>query len=51
MFRYKYLSILFYKQPMGIGIGESDKMPEGWRYPAPGSVGEFMLDYVCDYVD
>lgn len=49
--KYKYLSFLFYKEPMGNGISKpQDGLPD-WKYPPPDSIGGFVLNYVCDYVD
>ena len=48
--RIKYLSYIFYKQPMGRGTNEVDNTPSEWRYPIPESVDGVVLDYVCDYV-
>mgnify|MGYP004296926429 CR=1 FL=1 len=48
--RYKYLSFLFYKEPMGNGISDpQDGIPD-WKYPSPGSIGGVVLNYVCDYL-
>ena len=48
LFRFKRLSYVHHKQPMGQGTGASNspKNPE-WRYPPPNSVDEFMLKSVC----
>ena len=47
-FRYKGLTYIFYKQPMGEGKGESSSPsnPE-WDYAPPESVDETMLNTVC----
>ena len=49
--RYRTLSFIFYKQPMGEGEGIKDnpQNPE-WLYPTPSSVEGQILDFVCDYV-
>ena len=50
--RYKWLSLIYYKQPMGEGSAETlSPLPEEWEYPPPESTGGFLLKYVCDYVD
>ena len=50
--RFKYLSFISYKQPMGEGSGETFTPPNPeWRYPSPDSVGGIMLKYACEYVD
>ena len=48
LFRFKYLSFVYHKQPMGRDTGESNnpKNPE-WEYPSPNSVGEIVLKAVC----
>ncbi len=49
--RYKTLSFMFYKQPMGGGTGDTQKPHDtDWRYPSPGSVSGYLLKYVCNYV-
>ena len=49
LFRYKFLSFVFYEQPMGGGTGESfsPKNPE-WEYPSPNSINEIILKSVCN---
>ena len=49
--RYKWLSLIYYKQPMGEGVGDGDNPTGEWRYPPPDSIGGGLLKYVCDYVD
>ncbi len=51
LFRFKVLSGISYKEPMGRGAGESysPKNPE-WQYPAPNSVAEKELKIVCSRV-
>ena len=44
------LTNIFFPQPMGEGIPETDYPPREWQYQSPGSVGEGFLDYACDYV-
>jgi hypothetical protein len=50
--RFKWLSFIYYKQPMG---EESVKTEEpnntDWIYRPPESIGGGLLKYVCDYVD
>ena len=48
LFRVKWLSMYFHKQPMGRETGRAVnvKNPE-WNYPAPKSVGETNLKAVC----
>ena len=47
-FRYKSLTYMFYKQPMGGGEGESANgdNPE-WKYPPPDSNIEHIMNFVC----
>ena len=49
--RAKYLSSIWYKQPMGEGSGDTLTPFDKWQYPTPDSVGGVLLKYVCDYVD
>jgi hypothetical protein len=48
LFRYKYLSGVSHKEPMGGGTGDSysPENPE-WEYPSPDSVNETILKSVC----
>ena len=48
LFRFKYLSLSFHKEPMGGGTGDtySPKNPE-WEYPPPNSAQETILKTVC----
>ena len=48
LFRFKSLSYVHHKQPMGGGTGDgnSPKNPE-WRYPSPNSSMEIILKSVC----
>ncbi len=49
--RYKDLSGIVYKQPMGGGSGGTYNPPNPeWRYPSLDSVGGIKLKYVCNYV-
>ena len=50
LFRFKWLNVSFYKEPMGGGTGETEnpKNPE-WRYPPPNSAHEIILKTVCAY--
>ena len=48
--RYKPLSYIFYKQPMGKGKSETYNPPPEWDYPAPGSLLEVTTNYVCNYL-
>jgi len=50
--RYKDLSLILYRQPMGRGDGYTYNPPNPeWEYPSPSSVGGITLKLVCDYVD
>ena len=47
--RYKDLSYIFYKQPMGEGSGDSSNLNLGWEYPDSTTKGAgILLDYVCN---
>ena len=47
--RFKNLSFIFYRQPMGEGENVTDSLskPE-WVYPPPGSIASDLLNYVCN---
>ena len=50
--RYKILSYVYHKQPMGRDIGEpSESNYKEWFYPSPNSVVEATLKTVCEYVN
>ena len=50
LFRVKYLSFSFHKEPMGGGIGQINNTPDkDWSYPSPDSVNETILKSVCKY--
>ncbi len=48
LIRFKSLSYVFHKQPMGRDSGDSisPKNPE-WKYPSPNSMNETILKSVC----
>jgi hypothetical protein len=51
LFRYKYLTYIFHKEPMGGGIGDTLEPPEGnkgWKYPSPNSSAEEIIKQVCN---
>ena len=48
--RIKYLSLIFYKQPMGKGEDEHNPLNTEWKYPLPDSAMESLLDYACSYI-
>ena len=50
LFRFKVLTYVFHKQPMGKDAGKSSspKNPE-WKYPSPGSINEIVLKAVCNH--
>tara|TARA_B100000965_G_scaffold179519_1_gene149720 strand:- start:2649 stop:3044 length:396 start_codon:yes stop_codon:yes gene_type:complete len=47
---YRFLKDFYYSQPMGNGEPSEiiDEVGE-WRALVPGSVGEYMTEYVCNY--
>ena len=52
LFRFKYLSFLFYKEPMGGETGFTVNKPDKvWNYPSPDTVGEIILKRVCKYAN
>ena len=49
LFRFKHLSYVFHKEPMGGGTGETVNEPDKeWRYPSPNSINEVILKQVCN---
>ena len=51
LFRVKFLSSSFHKEPMGGGTGdvqEPVKKHKGWKYPPPNSSIETILKTVCN---
>ena len=49
LFRFKYLSFSFHKEPMGVGTGEMLNEPDKeWTYLPPNSSGELTLKQVCN---
>ena len=47
-FKYKALSYLFYKLPMGKEHGDSvNPKVQDWKYPPPTSTAEIILKLVC----
>ena len=47
LFRFKYLSWSFHKEPMGGGIGKNIEPQGNWKYPPPNSASETTLSLVC----
>ena len=48
--KFKYLSWIFYKQPMGGGSGDTETASsDEWNYPSPNTVAETMINAACDY--
>ena len=50
LFRYKFLSVSFHKEPMGGGTGYTPPVPKehkDWKYPPPNSSVETILKSVC----
>jgi hypothetical protein len=51
VFRFKNLSLSFYKEPMGEGTPEQlNSTDTPWKYPSPDSSSETILKTVCDSV-
>ena len=46
--RLKYLTYVWYKQPMGKGLGERSDEESEWEYPTPESIGIDLLNDVCN---
>ena len=50
LFRYKYLSYSFYKEPMGGGTGRVDNVPDtNWQSPSYSNI-ELALKSVCNHI-
>ena len=50
LFRFKYLSVSFYKEPMGGGTGETSTYNnDEWIYPRPNATSEGKLKQVCNW--
>jgi hypothetical protein len=49
--RYKQFFGIWYKELMGNGFSEIHGFDSNWVYPSSGTIGEFLLNYACDYVD
>ena len=47
--KYRPLSLVFYKQPMAGGNGDSYNPSAEWEYPSPNSVADTMTNAACDY--
>lgn len=47
IFRFKYLSAIFHKQPMGRDAGVFHSPTPEWIHSKPGSVDEVLLQRVC----
>ena len=49
LFRFKDLSFIFHKEPMGGGTGDTSNNPDKeWNYPSPNAVNETILKSVCN---
>ena len=46
--RLKYLSYIWYQQPMGNGIGEQSNEASEWEFPTSESVGIDLLNDACN---
>ena len=46
--RLKYLTYVWYKEPMGKGLGERSDEESEWEYPTSESVGIDLLHDVCN---
>ena len=46
--RLKYLVYVWYKEPMGKGLGERSDQASVWEYPTSESVGVDLLRDVCN---
>ena len=48
--RYKRFFVIWYKKSMGNGFSEIFVLDSNWVYPSSGTIGEYLLNYACDYV-
>ena len=49
VFRFKVLSYVYHKQPMGRDIGEtSEPYNKNWRYAEPNDSHEYLMNLVCN---
>ena len=46
--RQKILSLIMFNMSMGKGESENINLDPSWYNPIPGSVGETLLNYVCN---
>jgi len=46
--RLKYLTYVWYKQPLGKGLGERSDEESEWEYPTPESIGIDLLNDACN---
>ena len=46
--RLKYLTYVWYKEPMGNGLGERSDQESNWEFPASDSIGIDLLYDVCN---
>ena len=48
--KYRYLSQLYYTQPMASGsTSSSPKVPDEWIYPRPNGMDKALTNAACDY--
>jgi hypothetical protein len=47
--RLKYLVYVWYKEPMGKGLGERSNNESEWEYPQPESIGIDLLSEACNH--
>jgi len=53
LFRFKYLSAYFHKEPMGRSIGDAQEPPpefQSWIYPPPKTQYARVLEMVCSWI-
>jgi hypothetical protein len=52
IFRIKHLNVIFYKQPMSKGKGDSyTPETDEWQYPEPKTTASSILERVCNYLN
>ena len=50
--QFKFSSIINYKEPMGVGNGETDNVDNEWEQQDPDdTVAAKLMKYACEFVD
>ena len=46
--KYKWINLKFYDQPMGKGNLNADFTHDEWQFPKSGSIGNNLINHICD---